>query len=46
MEQKICPKCGHLYFRPISVCPKCSHISKLGLVGDALRGLTKLINKK
>jgi uncharacterized OB-fold protein len=45
-EVKFCPKCGHVYHSGISVCPKCGHVSKLGLVGDALRGLAKIIGKK
>ena len=45
-EVKFCPKCGHVYHSGISVCPKCGHVSRLGLVGDALRGLAKIIGKK
>lgn len=45
-EVKICTKCGQVYQPGISVCPKCGHVSRLGLVGDALRGLAKIISKK
>lgn len=43
---KICPKCGRVYVSSISVCPQCGHISKLGVVADILKGVSKLINKK
>lgn len=43
---KMCTKCGQVYYSGISVCPKCEHVSKLGLLGDALRGLAKIISKK
>lgn len=44
-KMRVCTQCGNSYYG-LAICPKCGHISKLGVAGDIMDGLSKLIGGK